>query len=453
MNRKVRDILFLLICVTLIFNTIPRPIQMGFLGGAIGNKLTFYPLAAAFLYSFWCERKYGHVFVNCKPFLRYVLAYLFVTLLSTAVGLYVYPYYDQVLSGPLDQIEKLPGVVVFLNAHGVAVDEKLLMQSWIIVRQLKSVVLEAFWCFGGAYLIYCWYREEWKRAVALLGMGVLLSSVCILAYSSIEIFYLAHAGGAESVLKAINPYIHTIEVDGKWWPPILWRGQLRSLFAEPSYYGIYMAFALPWLWNCFYEATGRKKAMFVAAVLFLLTVGLFLTKARTAFMLHAGELVILAGLVLLFDRNKKSFRRFMGVLSISAAAFLAGNLFISSYMYTGSAHSVEKTMSDYLESNAASLKNPDARSNRARYSVMMADTRIAMDHPVLGVGKGLRSSYLPDYFDKKALQNNEVRMWLDFRQRLGIMRSGIPALGEYTSRFAETGLLGLLVFFAPAGGC
>lgn len=110
-------------------------------------------------------------------------------------------------------------------------------------------------------------------------------------------------------------------------------------------------------------------------------------------------------------------------------------------------------MSAYLESNAASLKEPDVRSNRARYSVMMADTRIGLDHPVLGVGKGLRSSYIPDYFDEKALQNNEVRMWLDFRQRLGIMRSGIPALGEYTSRFAETGTLGLLAFFAPVGGC
>ena len=72
-----------------------------------------------------------------------------------------------------------------------------------------------------------------------------------------------------------------------------------------------------------------------------------------------------------------------------------------------------------------------------------------MDHPLLGVGKELRNAYLPDYFSEKALQDNEVKMWLSFREKLGIMRSGFPLLGEYTSRFCESGLLGLGVFFVP----
>ena len=40
-------------------------------------------------------------------------------------------------------------------------------------------------------------------------------------------------------------------------------------------------------------------------------------------------------------------------------------------------------------------------------------------------------------------------MWLRFREKLGIMRSGFPTLGEYTSRFAESGILGLGIFLLP----
>ena len=106
-------------------------------------------------------------------------------------------------------------------------------------------------------------------------------------------------------------------------------------------------------------------------------------------------------------------------------------------------------MTQYVESNAASLANPDQRSNRARYSVMEADFKIGLAHPLIGVGKGLRSSYIPDYFSEKAFQNGEVKMWLSFREKLGIMRSGFPRLGEYTTRFAESGILGLGIFILP----
>ena len=110
---------------------------------------------------------------------------------------------------------------------------------------------------------------------------------------------------------------------------------------------------------------------------------------------------------------------------------------------------ISKSITAYVESNASSLANPDARSNRARYSVMAADIRIGLDNPIWGVGRGLRNAYMIDYFDEKALANYEVQMWLRFIKEQGILRAGIPALGEYTSRFAETGLLGLGLFLLP----
>lgn len=59
-------------------------------------------------------------------------------------------------------------------------------------------------------------------------------------------------------------------------------------------------------------------------------------------------------------------------------------------------------MTQYVESNAASLANPDQRSNRARYSVMEADFKIGLAHPLIGVGKGLlQQLYAGLFFGKK----------------------------------------------------
>ncbi len=444
MNTKIRNTIFFLMVFSLIFNNIPRSVKLTVLGGPVGGKLVVYPLVAALLYSFWCQYKYKNVFVDIRPFARYIAVFVGIMLLSVIVGLCNFPYYNQVLAGPVSQIEKLPKVLAFCQAHGLAVDSRLLVQAWIIWRALKSVLLEAFWCFGGAYIVYCWYKNEWKQAVVIVTRAILASSFVIVLYSVVEVAWLANSEAAEPLLRAINPYIHDIEGNGKWWPPLLWPAQLRSVFSEPSYYGIYMAFALPWLWQRIYQRQGKVYLI----VTFLLSFGLILTKARTSFMLYVGELVLLALFCLLWARNKSSLLSFGKVIVIGLCAFLLGVGFISQYVQ-GNGYAADNTLTAYVESNAGSLANSDARSNRARYSVMEADIKIGLDHPILGVGKELRNGYLPDYFSEKALQDNEVKMWLSFREKLGIMRSGFPMLGEYTSRFSESGLLGLGIFFVP----
>lgn len=447
MNLKTRNTIFFVIVFSLIFNNIPKVIQFNFFGGPVGSKLVVYPLIAASAYTVYCQYKYKNVFADAKAFLKYVGTFIAIMLLSTLIGLVNYPYYDLVLSGPVDQIEKLPKVLAFCHAHGINVDSKLLMQAWIIARQLKSVLMEAFWCFGGAYVIYLITKRDKKQALSILGKAILCSAGIIIAYSIIELGWLAHSDAAGKFLSALNPYIHEIKNDGKWWPPLLWNGQLRSIFAEPSYYGIYMAFAMPWFWYEIYD----KKSKLSIAVTFILTFFLFLTKARTAFMLHLGELVIFTACIILFYRRKEMLKHWGKIVAISCIAFICSNVFISQCMErkTEEVVSLETSMTNYVESNAASLANPDKRSNRARYSVMEADFKIGLDHPLLGVGKGLRSSYIPDYFSEKALQNGEVKMWLRFREKLGIMRSGFPPLGEYTGRFAESGILGLGIFLLP----
>ena len=458
MNSKIRDTIFFLMVFSLIFNNIPRSAQLSFIGGPISAKLLVYPLVAAFVYSFWCQYKYKNVFVDIRPFAKYIAAFCGIMLLSVVVGVYNFPYYEQILAGPASQMARLYKVLAFGQAHGLAVDNSLLIKVWLVGRALKSVLWEVIWWFGSAYIVYCWYKNEWQQAVELVTQAILASSIVIILYSVVEVVWLAHSEAAEPFLRLINPFIHDIEGEGKWWPPLLWPAQLRSVFSEPSYYGIYMAFALPWLWHKIYQ----RQDKWYALVTFLLSFGLILTRARTTFMLYVGELVLLALFCLLWTRKKSSLQALGKVIVISLCAFFVGVGFISQCMdskLTGGAFTnqsedvgvkkLDNALVTYVESNAGSLANSDARSNRARYSVMEADLKIGLDHPILGVGKELRNAYLPDYFSEKALQDTEVKMWLSFRERLGIMRSGFPLLGEYTSRFSESGVLGLGVFFFP----
>lgn len=455
MNRKVKDILFFFVLIVLIFNNVPKPIQMGFIGGPVGNKLVFYPLLIGFIYTVYCQWKYKNILVNLKPFVKYLSLYLGVVILSLILGLFNYPYWNDVLAGPVNQIEKIPMVLKFFKSYGVEVDVKILTSLWIIARQLKGVLLEAFWCFGGAYMIYCWYRDDWKQGLRIVVTAIYASVTIILSYSFLEIPYLMHINDAVACLQKINPYIHEIETDGKWWPPLLWKGQLRSVFAEPSYFGIYSAFVMPFLW---YKLI-KDKSILCGVLTFVITFFLFLTKARTGFMLHLGQLFLLTLAVMFFLRKIKYLKKTALVAFCSVMAFISSNYFISNYIDISvknlttevvvEDNSLNKAMMDYVDSNMASLANPDKRSNRARYSIMEADLKIGFDHLLLGVGMGLRNGYIPDYLSEKGKQNGEVKMWLAFREKLGIMRSSFPKLGEYTSRFGETGILGLAIFLFP----
>ena len=107
------------------------------------------------------------------------------------------------------------------------------------------------------------------------------------------------------------------------------------------------------------------------------------------------------------------------------------------------------SIESYLESNLTSLASTSQRSNGARYSIMIADLKIGLDRPLTGVGSGLRNAYIPDYLPEMAKDNGEVQMWIQNQKEKGILRSGFPKLGEYTSRFAETGIIGLALFLVP----
>lgn len=481
------NILFLFISVFLVFNNIPKIIQMNFLGGPVQSKLVFYPLFIGFIYTIYCQYKYKNVLVKFDKFLKFISLYLITTFISLIIGLYNYPYYDLVINGPITQVEKLPKVMAILDSFDINIDQEVLIAFWMVARAVKGLVFEIIYTFGGAYMIYCWYHDNWKIAFKILLKAVLVSLAFIFCYSVTEIFYLAGNQNFKELLEFITPYFHVVKSDGTWWPPLLWKNQLRSLFAEPSYYGIYFAFAMPVLWyvSLATEKIQHKVLLHVGIIFF--TFCLFITQARTAVALFLGEIVLFI-IFLMFLRSIGILKKFAIIGLCSIMAFGMSNIFITNFMHTKPAKtmaveiskdksdkSVTKTnikqdqklsnskekqeankiiidknqINSYFEKNLFSLTSLNQRSNNARYSIMLTDLKIGLSNPVFGVGNGLRSAYVSDYLPETSKGNREVKMWLKNQKEKGVMRWGFPKLGEYTNRFAETGALGLMMFLIP----
>lgn len=447
MNAMIINKLFFVLCFALAFVSIPKVIQINFLGGPVQSKLVFYPLFIGFIYTIYCQYKYKNVLINFDKFTKFIAVYLAITFISLIIGLYNYPYYDLVINGPVTQIEKLPKVMGILNSFGINIDQKVLIAFWLVARAVKGLLFEVIYTFGGAYMIYSWYHNNWKTAFNIMLKAVLVTLIFIFSYSVIEIFYLAGNQNAKELLEFITPYFHVVKSDGTWWPPLLWKSQLRSLFAEPSYYGIYFAFAMPVLWYLSFISKKLTYKWLIYFCLIFFAFCLFLTQARTAVALFAGEFVIFCVLIL-YLRQKNLLRKFANIVFCMFLAFMTSNYFIANFL-KDNRYEI-KTANQYIESNLTSLTSTKQRSNNARYSIMLTDLKIGLNNPVFGVGTGLRNAYVPDYLPEMSKGNREVEMWLKNQKEKGIMRSGFPKLGEYTNRFAETGVLGLSIFLIPS---
>lgn len=442
--NKIFNIIFFFISFFLIFNNIPKIIQMNFLGGPVGNKLGFYPVIIGFVYAIYCQYKYKNILVNFDKFLKFISIYLATTFISLIIGLYSYPYYDLVINGPVIQIEKLPKVINILNEFEISIDTKILTVFWMIARTIKGALLEILYTFGGAYMIYCWYHNNWRAAFKILIKAVLASLVVIFGYSFIELFYLAGNETAKKILITITPYFHYIETNHGWWPRLLQPGAIRSIFAEPSFFSIWTAFALPFVWYKLIISNIFLRKILFTIVTIIFTTLIFLTNSRTGVALFCGEFVCLL-IYTLWPRNKFITRKFVVVSICTIFAFVLSSYFINNFMMNK-----EISAEDYFKNNLINITSVDARSNGARYSTIYANIMIGLDNPILGVGKGLVPAYMPDYFPDFAENNREVQNWIKYQNEKGILKMSIPSFSAYSLVFAESGMFGLFCYLFPA---
>lgn len=517
LNRYEREIdaLFLVLIITLIFVTIPKPISLDILG-VTGKEFAIYPLAIGMilmLYAWITLRKKKQVnysiHLDSQEFIlksNWYFRILFIVLaLSVISGVLSYSYYGQLLSNSEYLPARLIHIMEIFHSENIS---KAGIGLWLIFKGLKNVFFDVFWLFGGSFLIYLWYRNRPTRCFEILIKGIFVSLGIIYLYELIELPYLLGNQTAAHILATINPYIHQIghlnnyyvgNNDAAvqayaWWPPLLWKHQVRSVFAEPSFFGMYCAFVVPWFWFVWFQIKKggflSLKGLAMALAMTYLYFLLFATQARTAIILFLGELVLLVSYGI-YRRDKEILKRMIVILFLIFIAFSGSLLFTqierggvgvfagavnSSFKAKDDAESlakkaggnngsqngspnkvkngaeslVQKAGKSYISENITSAVGKDKRSNRARFSLMEAELKVWMAHPVLGVGKGLKAAYIPEKLPSDATKSSEVRMWIDRLHANGPLRATFPDVSEYTSKLCEIGLLGCLLYYFPA---
>lgn len=461
LEKLVKALVFLSVFF-LCFENIPKAIRLDTLSSGFSSKLSWYPLVllgGIGIYDFLKNRE--HPIGNyraIKPFLIYLSIYVSVVMVSLIVGLATYPYYDAIFSGPVTQIEKLPYLLGWFHGKGIEITKESVLQGWLFVRLFKGVIFDAIYTFGIAYILYAFISPRVSEYRGLIVKAVLSTVFLIISYSVIEVFYLRGNVWAKGVLEAINPWIHVIKTEHHWWPPLLWKGQLRSVFSEPSRVGNYIGFALPILWTIYLGIKGKLKCTLLLLSVYGMTLMVFLTRARTGNALLFGILLVYSSLVLYMWKREYLFK-LLGILLVSSVAFFSVTPALTwgkpeppvkaNKPVVVKSQETIKNAEKYLDDNLASLASNNKRSNKARYTLIYSSIEVIKDNPVLGVGKGLATAFMVDRFTPEQLKDKEVAMWKRNVEKEGILKYSVNAMNEYATKGMEIGLLGLSVYLAP----
>lgn len=454
--------ILLLLIVTLCFDNIPLKFQVNFFSGGFSNKLSWYIFIVLCIY-FYKYKIYQSVFLreDNKIFLKYVSVLVVFTFFSTILGIIKFPYFEELVATQNGlEGQKFNAVKSFLLYINLQLNDQEILSWWIVLRSIKGIILDCLYTYGFSYILYSCIKDRWQEYIPIVEKGVKISLYIMIAYSIIEILYLAGNETAKELLVIINPYLHTIGVEHNWWPPLLWEGQLRSILSEPSRVGNFSAFVIPILWSSYIY---KKNSRFEVTILIILfSFMIFLTQARTAVAMLIGMLFLL-GVLLVWSRSYSNLKQYVIIIFITLLSFCASILFIGystgayrdnielgSQTYSNSEYKeTTQAVADYVDNNVTSLAGDNKRSNRARYALIKTHLKLWSENPILGVGDILNSAYVVKLFDEDDLRSDEVKMWITNYNEEGILKYSFNAMNEYVTRLATQGLVGLFIYIFP----
>ena len=425
--QHIEKALLFLTIVLLPFVTLPKRMAIN----TIGGEATNYTVLALFIVFAIEVFKYRPTIKSV--FVKFFVIFTLVRIITLAIGLINYPYYDLIT---IDQIEKLQVIVSKIPALG---DEKNLLPYWLFIKETKNIFMDSFTLFGLPIIMWHLFHTDWQDGFKYMRKAVLILVVIFCTYSFIEILWLKlQLDIAKDILCFINPLLYDPKSSHGWWPPLLWSGQqLRSICPEPSYFGINACFCIPFLWSYLLE---ESKTKYIALYTYFMLM-LFLTKARTALGIFIGEYTLLA-LSTLLCRSKKAI---LLLCAVSLSATIAFSLTLVDWKSGNEVVTAEK----YISQNVTSVAKTGERSNSARFGNVRATFEIGKAHILTGVGKGMKSAYMPDYMDSISAQNGEIKLWTRYMREQGVLKSGFPNLNHYIEIFAESGIFGLFLFLMP----
>ena len=352
----------------------------------------------------------------------------------------------------------------------VAVSTRLFMSEGLFAvysgfTQYKDVFLVAF-------LIGFFYVDRVDTLKRLFFGGLIATFALVSVFEIIEIPFLFNNEKSIEILKKINPFFYDVYSDGVWWPPIIWQHYvLRSVFAEPSFFGYYLGFTTV----AFIHLLLNYKNKIVWAILLFLSYWFsFLTNSRSGIMLVLGGTVVYC---LLFLIKEKRIKGVLIVLLVLALAFVGNDIVERIKVEHGTSTATvvkeeENTVISPLDGNVfevvkASFEprdgikssisessivktiktvfSMDARSNITRYGYTIAALNVGLENPILGVGQSYLGPYISEELINNGRSNGELGRWIKDQEEAGILNNIYSSFNQYTTLFALGGVLGLLL--------
>lgn len=471
MNRKIIDMLFILILISAPFKLAHHIFALpGFIGGPFARDFVIWPLLIGLLYTLYCQWKYGNVFYEWHKFKKYIIVYVMMLLVSLTWGFIIYPYWDMFFNGQAVNNAKFAIALGFFNKVGINVEENTVLIFWLVLKFVKNIILNSFYTFGGAYMIFCWYHNQIDKALNLLKNVTACFLVVVVFYGVVDMCYQNGQMWAQNFIAFMWPILHTNTESSHY--SMFLGARNRSLFFEASYFGIYMAFAFPVLWWKLLESKGKIRWC-LALLYLILACEVFLAQSRTGTALFLGELLLLV-LAAIYKKNRSFFTfvicLFVGaIVSFGGSIFFLQNLQVPAVLSDKTPLATKKALiiqqnqrknneistETYLNDSLLSLIDEEkagkrAGSNHVRLGITKANIEIGLQHPLLGVGSGLDTAYLYEKF--KDDQNGEIKYrFIKPLEEKGLLSSGSPVMCEYSSQFMQTGFLGIFFFILPMG--
>lgn len=341
-----------------------------------------------------------------------------------------------------------------------------LFSLYAAFNQYKEIYMVCF-------LILFSYQDRIHDAKKNLFVGLIVSFAFVILYELIEFPFLWGSEWSIELQKKIKPFLHLVNRDGTWWPPLIWQDHvLRSVFAEPSFFGYYLGFTTV---AFIHLLLNYKHKIIWAVLLFLSSWFGFLTNSRSGVMLVLGGTAVYCLLYLIKERNIKGI---LVVILVIGLAFIGNNLVekIKVEHGTATAAIVEKeedntvvspidgSVFEVLKASfepAEAVKNSfsessvvqtfktvfslTARSNVTRYGCTIAELSIGLSNPIFGVGELYIGNYLPGALNELGFGNYELAGWTQRQEESGALNNEFASFNAFTSSFAEGGIVGFVL--------
>ncbi len=295
-------------------------------------------------------------------------------------------------------------------------------------RYFKQVLVYVFG-LATSVALYDFFRSKKLNFFETVQLGVLISLFFIIPYSIFELGRIFNFEICDNILSYINKIIRISPH---------YKLRIRSVSGEGSWFGMYLAFAWPFIINWFMQ--GRNKVWLKVFVLSFLTVIFYFSYSRFLYAVILSETALFLVFIALFKGIKKCPPRRLLLFCVTLSISLLCTHSMDTHKYAISPKKNADSGKDVLRSFTS--KNQYHLSNIGRLGCWKAGFNVGVNNPVFGIGLGQFCFHMKDNIPEWALESDEIKYWANDIPGTNLA----PTHNLYSRLFAETGLVGLALW-------